>query len=362
MTHAPGALSGLLDTNTLKELARVICGDDHLFYRRAFEIAQFLENAGWRDVPDFDGESRAEWTLDRLLERRTQPSELEKVLLRLADAREYYDEPDQLPKVLTAVNTFLVHEGLRLENPGGRPRLLPCDPALAHPGQHAPVELKATMSDIIGDPRMATLLGRRLDEARTCFANGAHVAAVIMLGSLLEGARPGTGRHTAGQEGRREDQPRRADRHLSRRGLNRRGRDELQPRPARLPQLRPPPPRVPRSPHPRPRHPQRLLVRRERRPQRPRRKQSTPHRLAEHPDDKQGAGDGRTQSQPSSSAGTASLADPLEGRLWPPGVPSPAPRRPPHAPCGVGILVIRRLSCWWHELRRGLGEGTGAGG
>lgn len=124
----------------------------------------------------------------RLLERRTEPSELEKVLLRLADAREYYDEPDQLPKVLTAVNTFLVHEGLRLENPGGRPRLLPCDPALAHPGQHAPVELKATMSDIIGDPCMATLLGRRLDEARTCFANGAHVAAVIMLGSLLEGA------------------------------------------------------------------------------------------------------------------------------------------------------------------------------
>ncbi|MBE8477387.1 hypothetical protein [Streptomyces justiciae] len=187
MTQTQGAMSAPLDTNTLKELARVICGDDHLFYRRAFEIAHFLQNAGWRDVPDIDGESRAEWTLDRLLERRTQPSELEKVLLRLADAREYYDEPDQLPKVLAAVNTFLVHEGLRLENPGGRPRLVPCDPALAHPGQHAPVELKATMADIIADQRMAALLGRRLDEARTCFANGAHVAAVIMLGSLLEG-------------------------------------------------------------------------------------------------------------------------------------------------------------------------------
>ncbi|MEU8524053.1 hypothetical protein AB0C77_00395 [Streptomyces sp. NPDC048629] len=188
MTEIQGAVPAPLDTNTLKELARVICGDDHLFYRRAFEIAQFLENAGWGDVPEFDGESRAEWTLDRLLERRAQQTEIEKVLLRLADAREYYDEPDQLAKVLTAVNAFLVHEGLRLENPGGRPRLMPCDPALAQPGQHAPVELKATMSDVIGDPRMATLLQRRLDEARTCFANGAHVAAVIMLGSLLEGA------------------------------------------------------------------------------------------------------------------------------------------------------------------------------
>ncbi|MBX7554383.1 hypothetical protein K1Y78_42210 [Streptomyces sp. tea 10] len=187
MTDIQGADSAPLDTNTLKELARVICGDDHLFYRRAFEIAQFLENAGWHNVPEYDGEPRAEWTLDRLMERRTQPSELEKVLLRLADAREYYDEPDQLPKVLATVNTFLVHESLRLENPGGRPRLVACDPALAHPGQQAPVELKATMSDIITEPRMAALLQRRLDEARTCFANGAHVAAIIMLGSLLEG-------------------------------------------------------------------------------------------------------------------------------------------------------------------------------
>ncbi|WP_327417495.1 hypothetical protein [Streptomyces sp. NBC_01233] len=62
-----------------------------------------------------------------------------------------------------------------------------CDPSLGHPGEQAPVELKATMADVIADERMAQLLQRRLDEARTCFANGAHIAAVIMLGSLLEG-------------------------------------------------------------------------------------------------------------------------------------------------------------------------------
>ncbi|WLQ37741.1 hypothetical protein P8A18_31775 [Streptomyces castrisilvae] len=185
-THA-AAIAAPLDTNTLKELVRVLCGDDHLLYRPAYKISEFLENAGWRNLPEIDGESRAEWTLERLVERRTDPGALEDVLLRLADAREYYEEPEQLPRVVAAVNTFLVHEGLRLENPGGRPRLVPCDPALAHPGQHAPLELKATMSDIIGDERMAALLEHRLDEARTCFANGAHVAATIMLGSLLEG-------------------------------------------------------------------------------------------------------------------------------------------------------------------------------
>jgi hypothetical protein len=178
---------GQLDGNTLKELARVICGDEHLYYRRGFEIGQFLENAGWRNVPEYDGEYRSEWALQQLLARRASPSELEKVLIRLADAREYLEEPDLLPIVINAVNAFLVHEGFRLENPGGRPRIVVCDPALAHPGQQAPVDLKATMADIIHEPRMAALLQRRLDEARTCYANGAHVAAIIMLGSLLEG-------------------------------------------------------------------------------------------------------------------------------------------------------------------------------
>lgn len=43
------------------------------------------------------------------------------------------------------------------------------------------------MAAIIRKPWIAALLQRRLDEARTCYANSAHVAAIIMLGSLLEG-------------------------------------------------------------------------------------------------------------------------------------------------------------------------------
>lgn len=183
----PQSPLGILDANTLDELARVICGDDHLYYRKGFEISRFLEHAGWLRVPEYDGEYRKEWTLAQLNARREDPTELEKVLLRLADPREYLDEPAQLASVITAVNAFLVHESVRLENPGGRPRLVACDPSLAHPGSQGPVEFRAAMTDLIRDRRMAELLQHRLDEARTCYANGAHVASVIMLGSLLEG-------------------------------------------------------------------------------------------------------------------------------------------------------------------------------
>lgn len=135
MTFASGNDTLALDTNTLKELARVICGDDHLYYRGVRDLIRFFANAGWLDVLDFDGESRSQWTLDRLTERRADSTAMEQVLLRLADAREYYEEPHQLAKVLQAVNAFLVHEGRRLENPGGRPRLVVCDPSLGHPGE-----------------------------------------------------------------------------------------------------------------------------------------------------------------------------------------------------------------------------------
>ncbi|MFE4398188.1 MULTISPECIES: hypothetical protein [Streptomycetaceae] len=176
-----------LDENTLEELARVVAGDDDLLYRRGFEIAAFLKRAGWREVPEYDGQYRREWAAELLMARRDQPGEIEKVLLRLADPREYLEEPGLLTEVVTAVNTFLIHEGYRLENPGGSPRLVSCDPALAHPTHYGSAELKVVMADLIADGAMAELLQWRLDEARTCYANGAHVAAIIMLGSLMEG-------------------------------------------------------------------------------------------------------------------------------------------------------------------------------
>ncbi|MEY9956619.1 hypothetical protein [Streptacidiphilus sp. MAP5-52] len=184
-TTAPDATR--LDVATLKELARVICGDDDLYYRTGRDISEFLTRAGWDDVPAYEGQYRREWTSELLNERRHLPGQLEKVLLRLAEPLEYLDEPDQLAGVVTAVNAFLIHEGMRIVTPGGRPRIIPCDPALAGPGHHAPAEFRGTLADIITDPRAAHVLQARMDEAQTCYENGAHVAAIIMLGSLLEG-------------------------------------------------------------------------------------------------------------------------------------------------------------------------------
>ncbi len=50
-----------------------------------------------------------------------------------------------------------------------------------------PAELSVDLGQIVEDGQFGAQLTHRLDKARTCWENGAHLAAVIMLGSLLEG-------------------------------------------------------------------------------------------------------------------------------------------------------------------------------
>jgi hypothetical protein len=177
-----------LDDNTLEEIARIICGDDGPVYRQGWDLPRFLQRAGWENVSEHDGAPRREWVLVRLRERRNNASDIESVILRLADPREYLGEPPgTVTEAARKLNAFLVYEGYQVQLPGGRPRIVDCDPALGHPSELAPVELKTTMSDLVADPATAAILQNRLDEAQTCHKNGAHVAAIIMLGSLLEG-------------------------------------------------------------------------------------------------------------------------------------------------------------------------------
>jgi hypothetical protein len=176
-----------LDDNTLNEIARLIVGDDGPLYRQGWELPGLFRRATWNDVPDFDGSSRREWALIQLIGRRGRPEEIEKVILRLADAREYLGEPGGQEKAILALNAFLIHEGYKVQRPGGRPKIVECDPVDGGPTDAAPVQLQTTLHDLVRDSQLARILQSRLDEAQTCRSNGAYTACIILLGSLLEG-------------------------------------------------------------------------------------------------------------------------------------------------------------------------------
>ncbi|MET7283032.1 hypothetical protein ABZS29_32695 [Kribbella sp. NPDC005582] len=180
-------LQVVLDENVADSLASLICGDDGFRYRSGAEIEALFRKAGWKLRFGLDG-GRFAWTRDRIREARTKPEIMRPLLLRLADRREYIDEPDLHDAVLAELNRLLAFENLTIAFEGTRPILA----ELGTPGSdrmtsEIPVELTANLADIVGDEAFADQLRGRLEQAHACWLNGAPTAAVIMLGSLLEG-------------------------------------------------------------------------------------------------------------------------------------------------------------------------------
>ena len=175
-----------LDPNTLESIAEIICDSDGPHHRQYWQLEKFFANAGWT-LPPYDERGRLRWTQAMLLSYQNDPTAIAAVICRLADPREYRDRPDDAVGVAEQLNRLLAFEGLRITYIDGRPELVASDPAFRTPATTAPLSLKADLADIVRNPRLAALLKKRLDEARTCREYGAHLSSVIMLGSVLEG-------------------------------------------------------------------------------------------------------------------------------------------------------------------------------
>jgi hypothetical protein len=169
-----------LDPQTLDAVAELICGDAGPLYRRGWELPLFFRRAGI-EAPEFDGPSRGEWVRDQL--SALPDSEVERVLLRLADPREYKGLRDNLEAATKELNAILEAEGIAVVFEGRTPRLRAADeiPAVRSVPTEPPDFGKLT-------PSLAPLLTSRWHETDAALRGGAYLAALVMMGSLLEGA------------------------------------------------------------------------------------------------------------------------------------------------------------------------------
>lgn len=188
-----------LDDQILSRLAGLICGDDTLHYRTGQDLIRFFEAAGWRRTGEIDG-GRFAWVLGTLRARKRDSDALRGVLLRLADPREYLDDDKARLQVVRELNELLAIEGYQVVYRGSRPELVTHTATLARPEMHEPVPLTADLGEIVKDDKFGAQLKQRLDEAYACWQTGACTAAVIMLGSVLEGVLydVAVSRHTEG--------------------------------------------------------------------------------------------------------------------------------------------------------------------
>jgi hypothetical protein len=180
------AIEGI-DENTLGSIADVIIDDDGPHYRQGWELPGFFRRAGWSNVPDYDDSGRRRWVLEQLHERRRHSGDIEKVILRLADPREYQQSPKEAFLVAQRLNRILSLEALKVIHESGRPIVIRLAAPVVAPDSPAPVNLKKDIAVVVRDRSIVEVLRVRLDEASTCRDHGASLAAVILLGSILEG-------------------------------------------------------------------------------------------------------------------------------------------------------------------------------
>lgn len=176
-----------LDNETLEALAELICGDNGPYYRSGSTLPQFFWNAGL-ECPGHDGSTRKWWALARLQEYSSVPDNLEKIVKRLANPKEYRGDSELTNKAINKLNQILSVEGIKVELSGVSPRIREITPSLQEKKKEtSQVYPIPDFSMVIDDPSLNDILNARWKESLKCIENEAYLSGVIIMGSILEG-------------------------------------------------------------------------------------------------------------------------------------------------------------------------------
>ncbi len=180
-----------LKPGTLEQLAELIAGEKGVLSRDGFAIVQFFQNAGL-ECSFYDGSDRKYFALKALRRYQEDPAALEKVILRLANPKEYRSQVKMLVVAANRLNHILMSEGLRIGFEGINPKLVELQPArptasarqtAAHHAADAPPDFVHLTRDVT----LAGMLESRRWEVMVCMKHRAFLAAIIIMGTILEG-------------------------------------------------------------------------------------------------------------------------------------------------------------------------------
>lgn len=176
------------DDEILMGIAELICGDegDGPLYRKGYQLPEFFQRAALPCIAWDKDATRRFWARDRLQEYQRAAGAMEKILLRLANPREYRGDAQQTTEATKKLNDLIRVEGHKIVHVGGTPKLV----AASFNIDTASTEIQPLAFDLgplADDPTLAEILHARLEEARLARQAGAHLSVVILLGSVLEG-------------------------------------------------------------------------------------------------------------------------------------------------------------------------------
>jgi hypothetical protein len=193
-------LGNKFDTATLDSLADFICGDDSLrfpVYRSSSYLTRFFQNLDINAV--HDGSTRKWWTLEIL--KQLHPSDLEKVILRLSDLREYKGDKNLLKVAIKTINEILLMDNLAVGFLGTTPILKRANPITLDEKELFKDGLVQNESEFLNkqfedeikieqlglDGTITYYLQNRINELLSCPKNKVSLGSIFLLGSTLEG-------------------------------------------------------------------------------------------------------------------------------------------------------------------------------
>ncbi len=189
------------DNATLDSLADFICGDEttkYPEYRSSSYLTRFFNNVGID--ASHDGSTRKWWVLEMLKQMNDQNlNDLEKVVLRLVDIREYKADMTKLEMATKSMNNILFMENMKIEFSGKDPFIVSVKeskkPIIDNINNTLPNEEEFLKKDFesndiakLGlDSVIELVLKERIKESRQCIAHKAPLSSIFMAGSSLEG-------------------------------------------------------------------------------------------------------------------------------------------------------------------------------
>ncbi|EEJ5118200.1 hypothetical protein CG651_001764 [Salmonella enterica] len=177
-----------MDESTLEKVAEFICGNGEQYpeYRSSSRLTAFFARAG---LPHFihDSSTRQKWVLECL--KACSREELASVLKRLASPKEYAGERLKVKNALDLLNEITYVEGFKIKLAGLEPTFEKIaidysdnNDERALTPQPVPDFLSLGLESGVGE-----ILINRWEEVQKCVDAGAHLSAIIIMGSMLEG-------------------------------------------------------------------------------------------------------------------------------------------------------------------------------
>ena len=183
-----------IDDRTLEAIAELICGSGDGIgggykspgpYRSMVDIIRFFDRAGV--LPRGESSTR-KWFVLESLQNVNGTDDFEKVVLRLASPKEYSGDSEVTQRVNDYLNGTLQVEGVEVVLVGVEPQLRDRDASMATPQlNQTQIEDSPDFHKLVSDSSLADVLLFRWQEAQRCVQGEAYLAAVVMMGSILEG-------------------------------------------------------------------------------------------------------------------------------------------------------------------------------